>query len=128
MKFFVLLLAFTLSLVSVPVSQAQRTTPPLLEAVKQVHLNHLYAFDSKPLGDRIPLVILPGRAQEAQRNPWWRKFETRWKLQADLEARYKLYIFMYDSTQKLEIPTDEFRQDFHHFVEMLGQDHHKAVL
>jgi hypothetical protein len=131
MKLFCTMLALLMSLFSLPFACAEASDLPLLESGKhehRVHLNHLYAFDAVPLGGRIPLLLVPGRAQEGQRNPWWKKFETRWKTQADLQSRYKLYIFMYDSKQKLEIPTGEFVQEFEHFTKMLGKASPKVVL
>lgn len=107
---------------------AQRTTPFVLPAKAQRHLNHTYAFDASPLGNRIPIIILPGRTQEKQQNPWWKKFHRKWLKAPDLVQKYKLYLFLYDSTQDVRIPAYEFRQELHHFVEMLGNTHKKVVL
>ena len=131
MKLFCVLLSLLLSLFVLPCASAEVVGPSLLDAGKlshRVHLNHLYAFDAEPLAGRTPLLIVPGRSQEGQRNPWWKKFETRWKQHAELQARYKLYIFMYDSNQFLEIPTHEFVQEFQHFGKTLGERSPKVVL
>ena len=40
-----------------------------------VGLDRIFEFDDEPLGNRIPVILVPGRAEEFQPNSWWKKFE-----------------------------------------------------
>lgn len=65
-------------------------------------LNQLYTFDPKPLGDRTPVILVPGRAEEVQFAQWWRTIGNFTKKDATFQRHYKLYLYLYDSS--LDIP------------------------
>jgi pimeloyl-ACP methyl ester carboxylesterase len=100
--------------------------PPLAPSKRQ-HLNHLYSFDATPLNGRTPVVIVPGRAQEGQGNPWWKKLGKALPKQSALEAHYKFYLFLYDSTQSLEHLSLEFTQDLS-FLQQYQQEEKPSVV
>jgi len=105
----------------------ERVVPYVYEYNKK-HLNHLYSFEKEPLGDQIPLVIVPGRAQESQSNPWWEKLQQYLDEYPDVRDKYKVYIFLYDSTQHVDHTGLEFKHDFVYFVENLPKNHKDIVI
>jgi hypothetical protein len=106
---------------------AERVVPWVF-TYKQKHLNHLYSFEYEPLADQIPLVIVPGRAQEAQGNPWWEKLRDFLDKNPDVRDKYKVYIFLYDSKQPVHHTSLEFKQDFSYFLDNLPKNHHPIVV
>lgn len=74
-------------------------------------LDHLYAFDATPLGERIPVIVLPGRIQERQFTPWWRKLARATRNHPELLKQYKFYLFLYDSSEQLEDLTRAFSEE-----------------
>ncbi len=73
-------------------------------------LNRLYAFDESPLDDRTPVVIIPGRAQEFQRNSWWYKFHQTTESHPTFNNTYKLYVYLYNSNAELQVQSAELMQ------------------
>ncbi|HEY9686088.1 MAG TPA: hypothetical protein V6C52_03840 [Coleofasciculaceae cyanobacterium] len=66
-------------------------------------LNQLYTFDRTPLGKRIPVVLVPGRAEEFQQNSWWKGFHKATERDSEFQRHYKLYTFLYNSKEELSV-------------------------
>lgn len=103
---------------SATLAEAARTQQPTLEQVfppldgtKHRHLNHLYAMDSSPLEHRTPVLLIPGRVQEHQRQSWWKRFAREVKQDPTFAQHYKLYLFLYDSTEELDRLAVELAQE-----------------
>jgi pimeloyl-ACP methyl ester carboxylesterase len=108
-------------------SPVEKKVPKPLQRWFHQDLNHIFAFDSSPLGHRIPVILLPGRAEEAQYAVWWKKFKAKTERDPDFDDYYKLYIFMYDSGKSVEDLTDDFVKEMRsHFGHLPEQQH--AVL
>lgn len=106
----------------------QEPTVPWLFARKQQHLNHLYQFDESPLNGRQAVIIVPGRSQEGQGNPWWRKLAKALPQQTALQQRYKFYLFLYDSTELLSLLSTEFAQELESFTQHQPPNSPKLVI
>jgi hypothetical protein len=65
-------------------------------------LNQIYEFDRTPLGDRVPVILIPGRAEEFQQNAWWKEFNHTARRNAPFRHRFKLYVFLYNSKEELD--------------------------
>jgi pimeloyl-ACP methyl ester carboxylesterase len=76
------------------------------------HLNHLFQFDNKPLGERTPVILLPGRAEEFQNSAWWKRFRVQADNHPTFGPNYKLYAFIYDSADELDTQAQDFVKDF----------------
>lgn len=113
-------------LLSAPQSAAQQGTvqtadkPPrqvLVHFRRSVGLNRLFVFETSPLGDRTPIILVPGRAEEFQHDSWWKKFRPFTHDDA-FNARYKIYNYIYDSKEELDTQAadlvDELKQTFAH--------------
>jgi hypothetical protein len=70
-------------------------------------LNVLYSMDTTPRGDRIPVILVPGRAQEYQADSWWEGFYDRSQRDPFFKAHYKPYVFLYNSNQELVVQGSE---------------------
>jgi len=101
---------------------------PWLFARKMQHLNHLYQFDQTPLAGRQPLIVLPGRSQEGQGNPWWKKLARAIEKQPSIQKQYKFYLFLYDSTEPLSVLSPEFSQELTYFTKHLPENSPKMVI
>jgi pimeloyl-ACP methyl ester carboxylesterase len=79
-------------------------------------LNQIYEFDHSPIGKRIPVILLPGRAEEYQQNSWWRSVHHRTRQNADYQKTFKTYLFLYDSKEELAVQAQglatELRKNF----------------
>ena len=84
---------------------------PTVPPKKARHLNHLYEYDPSPLNGRVPLIVLPGRAQEYQRHSWWKRFYKSFTEHPGLKSTYKPYVFLYDSTQEVALLSEELHQE-----------------
>lgn len=73
-------------------------------------LNRLYAFDESELDVRTPVVLVPGRAQEFQRNSWWHKFNQATEAHSTFNDTYKLYVYLYNSNAELQVQSAELMQ------------------
>lgn len=129
-RYLVFLMACFLVMVamSMLLPKATAAISPLASPHHTLPMNHLYPFDETPLGRRAPLIILPGRAQESQGNPWWKKFYHAWQAEPALQKKYKLYVFLYDSTVNVEVPTLAFRHALHDFLDTTTHSQAKIVL
>jgi pimeloyl-ACP methyl ester carboxylesterase len=113
---------------TIPAAIDAQSAFPWLMTYKQRHLNHLYAFESEPLGEQIPLIIIPGRAQEGQSNPWWQKLKEYIAAYPDVAKRYKFYIYLYDSKQDVYFTAREFKQEFSYFLKYLPETAKPVVI
>ncbi len=94
----------------------KKHVPFILARLFHRKLNHIYTFDNQPLGDRIPVILLPGRAEEYQFGVWWKKFRNISHHNGFFSHHYKLYIFLYDSRKPLGAETTDFIAEMHtHF-------------
>jgi hypothetical protein len=118
------------SLLAPPTINEEQTDPsPLVLERKKAHLNHLYAFNKAPLAQRIPVILIPGRAEEYQRNAWWLMLQ--WASEADPEfvKRFKLYVYLYDSNDPLTKQANGFIHDVKaRFAQRLNQPKQPLVL
>jgi hypothetical protein len=80
---------------------------------------------SEPLGNRTPLIIMPGRAQEAHKNAWWEKLNQNWlaaKHQSttpNVYTLYKPYVYLFNSREHLEPMTKRFNEAFNALARQL---------
>jgi hypothetical protein len=73
------------------------TEMPFVYTRSRKDLNHLFRFERSPLGQRIPVILVPGRAQEYQQNTWWQSVRKLTQNDAAFNKKFKLYIYMYNS-------------------------------
>ncbi|MDX2085070.1 MAG: hypothetical protein SFZ03_06760 [Candidatus Melainabacteria bacterium] len=100
--------AQTSAAVALQYKQPTATTSPVLRNHRHDSRNQIYALDKHGLGDRIPVIILPGRVQENQRNPWWKKLHQQARKNTEIQQRYGWYLFLYDSWAELP----DLKRDF----------------
>ncbi|MCE3235741.1 MAG: PGAP1-like protein [Vampirovibrio sp.] len=74
-------------------------------------LNQIYEFDRTPLGDRIPVILVPGRAEEFQHNSWWRGLHRSCDRNPEFTKNFKVYVFLYDSKEELDVQAQALSQD-----------------
>jgi len=102
--------------------EAMRQNMPLTRWRKHGFLNHLYQFDHKPLGQRTPVILVPGRAEEFQQNSWWKRFNRLAKKNDDFQKRYKLYAFIYASKNEVDVHAADFLEELHaYFGDFVAQ-------
>lgn len=94
---------------------------------KLVGLDRIFEFDRTPLGDRIPIVIVPGRAEEFQPNSWWKKLEHDALKQKNFRKDFKLYVYIYDSRLPLKAQAEHFNRDMKHLFGKLPK-RQKSIL
>lgn len=94
-------------------ARAKKNVPemPLVHHRKRRDLNHIYQFDREPLGDRIPVILVPGRAEEFQQNSWWKGFREESRENEYFDRYFKLYAYIYDSRQELDVQAGEFDRE-----------------
>lgn len=69
-------------------------------------LNQIYQFDKSPLGKRIPVLLVPGRAEEFQHNAWWKELRQVTHRDLAFDKYFKLYVFLYDSKEELDVQAE----------------------
>ncbi len=74
-------------------------------------LNQIYEFDRTPLGDRIPVILVPGRAEEFQHNSWWRGVHRMSDRDPAFSKHFKLFVFLYDSKEELDVQAQGLVRD-----------------
>jgi hypothetical protein len=74
-------------------------------------LNQIYEFDRTPLNDRIPVILVPGRAEEFQHNSWWKGIHHLSDRDPDFKKHFKLYVFLYDSKEELDVQAQGLVRD-----------------
>jgi len=92
-------------------AQRLRHYIPLVKGRQEGSLNHLYQFDNDPLGDRLPVILVPGRIEEFQRNGWWMKVYHQAHDHDWFRKRHKLYVFVYDSTERIPVHAQHLKQE-----------------
>lgn len=65
-------------------------------------LNQIYEFDRTPLGKRLPVILVPGRAEEFQQNAWWKALNHASQRDLSFRQNFKLYVFLYNSKEELD--------------------------
>lgn len=94
---------------------------------KLVGLDRIFEFDHSPLGNRIPLVLVPGRAEEFQPNSWWKKVESDAVRRKNFKKNFKVYAYIYDSRLPLKAQAEHFNRDMKHLFGKLPS-RQKSVL
>jgi pimeloyl-ACP methyl ester carboxylesterase len=74
-------------------------------------LNQIYEFDHARLGKRIPVILVPGRAEEFQHNSWWKGFHKATSKNPDFKRHFKVYVFLYNSTEELDVQAQALVRD-----------------
>lgn len=74
-------------------------------------LNQIYEYDHRPLGKRMPVVLVPGRAEEFQQNSWWKGFDQVTQDNPNFQKRFKAYVFLYNSKEELDVQADSLVRD-----------------
>jgi pimeloyl-ACP methyl ester carboxylesterase len=125
-----LLLSLLSCFTSLPQAQAQDTSSlfPQVPPEKNRHLNHLYEYESSLLGSRTPLVVIPGRAQEKQNDAWWLRVGKDFARHPTLKQSYKPYVFLYDSTQDVNLLSQEFHQELRVLLDELAPQQQVVLL
>ncbi len=84
-------------------------------------LNQIYEFDRLPLGQRIPVILVPGRAEEFQQDSWWKRFYRHSMRNSQFRHNFKLYVFLYNSKEELDVQAHglamDLRKRFGHLPE-----------
>ena len=84
----------------------------LLPRARNRHsLNQLYEFDHIPLGSRLPVILVPGRAEEFQQNSWWKGFHHTISRNPDFNKHFKVYVFLYNSAEELDMQAQSLVKD-----------------
>ena len=91
--------------------EADLATLPVAKDRSKKNINRIYQLHETPLNGRIPIVVLPGRAEEFQFNAWWKKLSRLVDKTPALKNRYKLFVYIYDSYDTLDHLTVAFQQD-----------------
>ncbi len=107
---------------------ALRKSMPLVRWRKSGFLNHIYKFDEEPLGERVPVILVPGRAEEFQRSSWWKKFRKMSRKTEGFEEHYKLYAYIYDSKEELDAQTDDFVREMKAYFGDFLRDDRQVIL
>lgn len=74
-------------------------------------LNQIYEFDRLPLGKRVPVILVPGRAEEFQHNSWWKDFNRTAHRNPFFRHNFKLYVFLYNSKEELDVQAQSLAED-----------------
>ncbi len=95
------------------ISQSQVGLSGILVPRKRTRssLNQLYEFDRIPLGSRIPVIIVPGRAEEFQQNSWWKNLHHSGRDNYHFREHYKFYVFLYNSREELDVQAKSLAAD-----------------
>ncbi len=99
-----------------------RRMPMTLKRFLHVGLDRIYTLDDAPLGARIPVVLVPGRAEEFQWTVWWKVFRNKALQDAQFAAHYKLYIYLYDSQRSIQYESQKFSNALHQGFDALPDD------
>ncbi len=105
--------------IDIPVENSVTVSPfkspdsmPLAKKRSRSTLNKLYQFDKHPLGNRIPVILMPGRAEEFQAASWWERFRKLSYKHPGFEDKFKLYAFIYKSSDELDRQAQDFVTEF----------------
>jgi len=103
----------------IPNSRFYHTLPHSLTRLMRFRLDHIYAFDREPLAQRTPVILLPGRAEEYQYAVWWKNFGKYAAQSKTFKRRYKLYLFLYNSREQVEVSTAAFTSELQDFAKAI---------
>jgi len=84
--------------------------PPLGKTLKKKPSEiRIYEYDSKPLGDRTPFLLVHGLRGEYYPTFRWDKVIKHFNSDTRFAGEYKVYMLRYDSTARLETTVPQFR-------------------
>lgn len=116
-------------LVTPPEAAAQRTYQPAGAGIKlqeaQVTAqvlqkevrSGLNAYDSSPLENRTPLILIHGIGASAGTEFNWERFLDVANRDANLMKRYKIYLYHYDSSRSVPDISNNLKLTLRHFIE-----------
>jgi predicted alpha/beta hydrolase family esterase len=90
--------------------------PRATQRDEQEVLNKLYTFDYAPLAGRVPIILIPGRGEEYDQEAWWKKFQQIASDDPEFVARFKTYLFLYNSKDALSTQAQAFNQEFNRYL------------
>ncbi len=80
----------------------------------------LEAYDNEPLAERIPLVLVHGIGGTASRLFHWENFLAFAKQNPEFKAKYKVYLYHYDSTRSVPAISRDLHGALTGFIGSLG--------
>jgi len=83
----------------------------LPKARNKYSLNQIYEFEHSRLGNRIPVILVPGRAEEFQHNSWWKGFYRTTNRNSEFKKQFKVYAFLYNSSEELDVQAQGLAKD-----------------
>lgn len=93
---------------------ANQSSLPPIPTPKQLKVKPavaaLYEYDSTPLGDRQPLLMVHGLHGETHRDFRWTKVIKHLKQDEQIDKQFKIYFARYSTSDKLEKTVPEMRQ------------------
>lgn len=87
----------------------------------------LNAYDATPLADRTPLILIHGIASFQGDNFNWQNFLNHVQKKADFQAKYKIYLYHYDSTRSVPTISKDLQATLKGFIGALGGRNVKIV-
>jgi len=95
---------------AVPIAQSTISTIPTIKELKiKPEVAALYEYDTIPLGDRQPLLMVHGLHGEFHRSFRWTKVINHIKQDPELDKQFKIYFARYSTSDKLEKTVPELR-------------------
>ncbi|HEY9788006.1 MAG TPA: hypothetical protein V6D17_21640 [Candidatus Obscuribacterales bacterium] len=70
---------------------------------------NLYEYDTTPLNDRMPLLLVHGLRGEYHPYFRWRKVAKRLEENKEIKKKFKIYMVRYDTTESLSVSVPQFR-------------------
>jgi len=90
--------------------------PSLSAELNQLPPN-LYAYDTSPLGDRTPVILVHGIGGEDLEDAFhWKSFLTFTETRPDFQKRFKIYLFKYDTVRSVPEGSASFRKTLKEFL------------
>jgi triacylglycerol esterase/lipase EstA (alpha/beta hydrolase family) len=86
------------------------------------------AYDNTPLGQRMPLVLIHGIGGTDSRLFHWENFLQYVSSKPDFQAKYKIYLYHYDSTRSVPAISKNLQQTLGHFLGTLGSQNHIKIV
>ena len=94
-----------------PLPESQQPAMFMTYQRSRTRINRIFQFDHTPLGKRMPVILVPGRAEEFQRNSWWRGMHDDAKKNPYFSRYFKLYCYIYDSTQEVDEQSELYKAE-----------------
>ncbi len=85
-----------------------QTIPWRTTRLMHLKYNRIFAVDPSPLENRIPVILIPGRAEEFQFGVWWHQYRELFALEPALKKDFKLYVYLYNSRHSVHTLSDHF--------------------